>query len=91
MSNIITVSGLNLYAKTLLESDSRLKNIWLKGEISNLTDHYRFSEQRSAGCCMDEGKWRNAAPSAGTACLGTEFGDTTINNIQGDRHYGTTL
>ncbi len=41
MSNIITVSGLNLYAKTLLESDSRLKNIWLKGEISNLTDHYR--------------------------------------------------
>lgn len=40
-NNIITVSSLNLFVKTLLESEERLKNIWLRGEISNLTDHYR--------------------------------------------------
>ncbi len=39
--SVITISGLNLYTKTLLESDSRLKNLWIRGEISNLTDHYR--------------------------------------------------
>lgn len=41
MSNVITISSLNLFVKTLLDSDGRLKNIWLRGEISNLTDHYR--------------------------------------------------
>ncbi len=36
MSDILTVSGLNLYVKTLLESDRNLRSITLRGEISNL-------------------------------------------------------
>lgn len=39
--NIITVSGLNMYIKSLLDSDKNLKNIFVEGEISNLTNHYK--------------------------------------------------
>ena len=38
---ILTVSQLNLYAKTLLEQDLNLSNVFVTGEISNFTDHYR--------------------------------------------------
>lgn len=38
---ILTVSQLNLYAKSLLEQDINLSNIFVTGEISNFTDHYR--------------------------------------------------
>lgn len=40
-SGIITVSQLNYYVKSLIESDSVLSAVFLSGEISNLTDHYR--------------------------------------------------
>lgn len=37
---IIKVSQLNYYMKSLVDNDQRLQMILLEGEISNLTDHY---------------------------------------------------
>lgn len=38
---IISISQLNYYVKSLLDNDARLMNVFVTGEISNLTDHYR--------------------------------------------------
>ncbi len=38
---ILTISQLNFYVKSILDSDQRLNYVFLCGEISNLTDHYR--------------------------------------------------
>ena len=38
---IISVSQLNYYVKSLLDNDMNLVNVFVTGEISNLTDHYR--------------------------------------------------
>ena len=39
--NIITVSDLNEYIKSKLESDRYLFDVYLRGEISNFTNHYK--------------------------------------------------
>ncbi len=38
---ILTVSQLNFYARSVLENDGRLNGLFLRGEISNFTNHYR--------------------------------------------------
>lgn len=37
---VITVSQLNAYIKNKIDSDTNLKSIWIKGEISNFKLHY---------------------------------------------------
>ncbi|HJB26678.1 MAG TPA: exodeoxyribonuclease VII large subunit [Firmicutes bacterium] len=39
--NVLTVTQLNRYMKALVDSDERLHSIYLKGEISNFTNHYK--------------------------------------------------
>ena len=39
--NVLTVSQLIFYIKSILDSDANLENIFLTGEISNFTDHYQ--------------------------------------------------
>ena len=41
MSTILTVSQINTYLKSVVDGDGNLKNIYVSGEISNFTNHYR--------------------------------------------------
>ncbi len=41
MSTVLTVSQINTYLKSIIEDDINLKNIYISGEISNFTNHYR--------------------------------------------------
>lgn len=38
---VLSVSQVNFYIKSLIENDAKLNCIFITGEISNLTDHYR--------------------------------------------------
>ena len=39
--NILTVTQLNMYVKTLLDSSTVLNSVYVLGEISNFTNHYK--------------------------------------------------
>jgi len=41
MSSVLTVSQVNTFLKSLIESDGRLKDFFISGEISNFTNHYK--------------------------------------------------
>lgn len=41
MSSVLTVSQINTYLKSLIDGDYNLKSIYVSGEISNFTNHYR--------------------------------------------------
>lgn len=41
MANTISVSALNLYVKSILESDNVLPDVAVEGEISNFVNHYK--------------------------------------------------
>ena len=40
MYDVLTVSALNTYIKSVIDSDQNLNNILLRGEVSNLANHY---------------------------------------------------
>lgn len=40
-SSVLTVTQLNTYVKYLLDGDERLRCVYVAGEVSNFTDHYR--------------------------------------------------
>lgn len=40
-SSVLSVSQLNFYIKSKFDTDKNLSSVYLRGEISNLTDHYR--------------------------------------------------
>lgn len=41
MSTVLKVSQINTYLKSIIDEDINLKNIYITGEISNFTNHYR--------------------------------------------------
>ena len=41
MSSVLTVSQINTYLKSVIDGDMNLRNIYISGEISNFTNHYR--------------------------------------------------
>ena len=41
MNTILTVSQINTYIKSIIDYDNNLNNIYVCGEISNFTNHYR--------------------------------------------------
>lgn len=40
-NSILSVSQLNFYARSLLDGDPVMSSVFVKGEVSNLTNHYR--------------------------------------------------
>ena len=64
MSTILTVSQINTYIKSIIEQDLNLENIYVSGEISNFTNHYRsghfYFTLKDENCCIKAVMFRNA-------------------------------
>lgn len=65
MSTILTVTQINTYIKSIIEQDENLKNIYVCGEISNFTNHYRsghlYFTLKDENSCVKAVMFRNAA------------------------------
>lgn len=76
---VFTVSELNRYVRSVLESDKNLNSVYIKGEISNFTDHFRsghlyFSLKDSASnikCVMfsSAASWLKFRPENGMSVI----------------------
>lgn len=65
MDNLLTVSQLNRYVKSVLDGDFRLKDLLLRGEISNFVNHYRsghyYFTLKEGGCAVKAVMFANYA------------------------------
>ena len=65
MNDVLTVSQLNRYVKSVLDGDFRLRDILLNGEISNFTNHYRsghyYFTLKEGGCSVKAVMFQNYA------------------------------
>ena len=65
MDSVLAVSQLNRYVKSVLDSDFRLKDLMLRGEISNFVNHYRsghfYFTLKEGGCAVKAVMFANYA------------------------------
>lgn len=65
MSTVLSVTQINMYVKSVLDYDARLKNIYVSGEISNFTNHYRsghfYFTLKDENCAIKAVMFRTAA------------------------------
>ena len=65
MSTVLSVTQLNTYVKSILDYDGKLKNIYISGEISNFTNHYRsghfYFTLKDENCAIKAVMFRSAA------------------------------
>ena len=65
MSNVLSVTQINTYIKSLIDYDNKLKNIYICGEISNFTNHYRsghfYFTLKDENCAIKAVMFRSAA------------------------------
>lgn len=65
MSAVLSVTQINTYVKSLIDYDDKLKNIYVSGEISNFTNHYRsghfYFTLKDENCCVKAVMFRSAA------------------------------
>ncbi len=65
MSTFLTVSQINTYLKSIIDQDFNLQNIYVCGEISNFTNHYKsghwYFTLKDENACVKAVMFRNSA------------------------------